>query len=151
MVSIVFRFAVCEAHGSGRRSAISRSNKRNVMATRKNFIEKGRRADPMGSNPHSYGLVFSEYTFSWGSQNAMMTSRVASVKLVRRASIKFIILFRTRPKLADWKSAVLVNTKRIGASSIDRNIEEKSDYVYEMSVSGSGFKAEVVVRSKMEF
>ena len=47
MVSIVFRFAVCEAHGSGRRSAISRSNKRNVMATRKNFIEKGRRADPM--------------------------------------------------------------------------------------------------------
>ena len=40
MVSIVFRFAVCEAHGSGRRSAISRSNKRNVMATRKNFIEK---------------------------------------------------------------------------------------------------------------
>lgn len=28
------------------------------MATRKNFIENGRRADPMGSNPHSYGLVF---------------------------------------------------------------------------------------------
>lgn len=30
------------------------------MATRKNFIEKGKRADPIGSNPHSYGLVFSE-------------------------------------------------------------------------------------------
>ena len=44
MVSIVFRFVVCEAHGSGKRSAISRSNKRNVMATRKNFMEKGRRA-----------------------------------------------------------------------------------------------------------
>ena len=42
MVSIVFRLVVCEAHGSGRRSAISRSNKRNVMATRKNFMEKGR-------------------------------------------------------------------------------------------------------------
>ena len=28
------------------------------MATRKNFIENGRRADPMGSNPHSYGLFF---------------------------------------------------------------------------------------------
>ena len=37
----------------------------------------------------------------------MITSRVASVKLVRRASIRFIILFRVRPKLADWKSAVL--------------------------------------------
>ena len=34
------------------------------MATRKNFMEKGRRADPIGSNPHSYGLVFSEYAFS---------------------------------------------------------------------------------------
>lgn len=47
------------------------------MATRKNFIENGRRADPMGSNPHSYGLVFSEYVFSWGSQNAISTSREA--------------------------------------------------------------------------
>ena len=79
MVSIVFRLVVCEAHGSGRSSAISRSKRRNVMATRKNFIEKGRRADPMGSNPHSYGLVFSEYTFSWGSQNAMVTRSGPSV------------------------------------------------------------------------
>lgn len=52
-MSIVLRLVVCEAHGSGRRSAISRSNRRNVMATRKNFMEKGRRADPIGSNPHS--------------------------------------------------------------------------------------------------
>ena len=65
MVSTVYRLVVCEAHGSGRSSAISRSNKRNVMATRKKKVmEKGRRADPMESNPHSYGLVFSEYTFS---------------------------------------------------------------------------------------
>lgn len=49
---------VWDAHGRGRRRAISRSKRRNVMATRKNFIENGRRADPMGSNPHSYGLVF---------------------------------------------------------------------------------------------
>lgn len=39
--------------GSGRRSAISRSNKRNRIATRKNRREKGRRAEPRGSNPHS--------------------------------------------------------------------------------------------------
>ena len=119
MVSIVFRFAVCEAHGSGRRSAISRSNKRNVMATRKNFIEKGRRADPMGSNPHSYGLVFSEYAFSWGSQNAISTSREARVTFVSSVSIIFITLFRSLPKLIDWKSIVLLNTKRVGSSSID--------------------------------
>ena len=42
-----------------------------------------------------------------------MKSSVASMRLVRRASIRFIILFHTRPKLTDWKSVVLVNTKRI--------------------------------------
>ena len=35
-MSIVFRLVDCEAQGSGRRSAISRSKSRNVMATRKN-------------------------------------------------------------------------------------------------------------------
>ena len=53
MVSMVVRLSVCDAHGSGRSRAISRSNSRNVIATRKNFMEKGRRADPIGSNPHS--------------------------------------------------------------------------------------------------
>ena len=42
MVSMVPKLLVCEAHGSGRRSAISRSKRRNVMATKKNFIEKGK-------------------------------------------------------------------------------------------------------------
>lgn len=41
------------AHGRGRRSAISRSNSRKVIAIKKNFIEKGKRAVPIGSNPHS--------------------------------------------------------------------------------------------------
>lgn len=53
------RLLVWDAQGRGRRRAISRSNRRNVMATRKNFMEKGSRADPIGSNPHSYGLAFS--------------------------------------------------------------------------------------------
>ena len=58
-MSVVFRLIDCEAHGSGNSSAISRSNSKNVIATRKNFMENGRRADPRGSNPHSYGLAFS--------------------------------------------------------------------------------------------
>lgn len=40
-------------HGRGSRRAISRSNRRKRMATRKNRSENGRRADPRGSNPHS--------------------------------------------------------------------------------------------------
>lgn len=47
------RLLVWSAHGKGRRRAISRSNKRKVIAIRKNFIENGRRADSAGSNPHS--------------------------------------------------------------------------------------------------
>lgn len=58
----------CVAQGSGSKSAISRSNNRNRMATRKNRIENGRRADPRGSNPHSYGDSFSESGVIWASQ-----------------------------------------------------------------------------------
>lgn len=41
----------------------------------------------------------------------MVTSNVASVKLVRRVIIRFIVL-SARPKLTDWKSVVLINTKK---------------------------------------
>lgn len=41
------------AHGRDSSRAISRSNNRKVMATRKNFIENGMRAGFKGSNPHS--------------------------------------------------------------------------------------------------
>lgn len=47
------RLVVWRAHGSGSSRAISRSNSRKVMATRKNFIEKGMRAGFSGSKPHS--------------------------------------------------------------------------------------------------
>ena len=35
---------------------------------RKNRTENGRRADPSGSNPHSYGESFSESGFIWAIQ-----------------------------------------------------------------------------------
>lgn len=40
-------------HGRGSRRAISRSNRRKRIATRKKRREKGNRAEPRGSNPHS--------------------------------------------------------------------------------------------------
>lgn len=92
MYSMVVSLSVWEAHGSGSRSAISRSNSKKVIATRKNFIEKGRRAEPMGSKPHSYGLDFSAYTFICGSQNAIVTRSEASKVLIIKVKIKFIIL-----------------------------------------------------------
>lgn len=45
--------------GRGRRSAISRSKRRKRIAIKKKRREKGRRADPRGSKPHSYGDSFS--------------------------------------------------------------------------------------------
>lgn len=50
------RFNV-EAIGS--RSVISTSKIRKITAIKKKRREKGRRADPLGSNPHSYGEFFS--------------------------------------------------------------------------------------------
>lgn len=41
------------AAGKGKRRAISKSNKRNSIATKKNRKEKGSRADFKGSKPHS--------------------------------------------------------------------------------------------------
>lgn len=43
----------------GNKSAISTSNTKNIIAIRKNRRENGSRADPMGSNPHSNGDLFS--------------------------------------------------------------------------------------------
>lgn len=38
---------------SGNKSVISTSKIKKITAIRKNRREKGRRADPLGSNPHS--------------------------------------------------------------------------------------------------
>lgn len=52
----------------------------------------------------------------------MITSSEASKVFVSRASIRLIILSRVVPRLIDWKSTVLFNTKRIGTSSINGHI-----------------------------
>lgn len=83
----------CIAHGNGSSNAISRSNNRKVIATRKNFIEKGRRAELMGSNPHSYGLAFSVYVLRWGSQKATEIRVMASAMLTSKTDIMLITLF----------------------------------------------------------
>ena len=69
---------------------------------------------------------------------------------VNRVSIGFIVLFRGVPKLADWKSVVLINAERT-MSLISRQIHKESYNVYRMSVSISSFEAEVVVGREVEF
>lgn len=81
----------------------------------------------------------------------MVTSREASRVLVRRVRTRFIILFWALPELIDWKSIVLFNTKRIGPSSINRYVQEKSDDIYKVSVSGGSFESEMMIRCEVEF
>lgn len=79
--------------GSGRRSAISRSKSRNRIATRKNRMEKGSRAEPRGSNPHSYGDSFSESGFICGSQKDTIIKIQDRIDVIIRIEIiGFIIL-----------------------------------------------------------
>src|SRR3712207_1629879 len=74
--------------------------------------------------------------FSCGSQNAMSTSSEASNVLGMSVSMRFIILFRVVPKLIDWKSIVLVNTKRTGSSSIDIFFFQAEDGIRDIGVTG---------------
>ena len=84
-VSVVVGLCSWMAHGRGSRRAISRSNSRKRMATRKNRIEKGNRADPRGSNPHSYGDSFS------GSGVICASQKFSAVKATLRANDRVIM------------------------------------------------------------
>lgn len=53
MIVVVIVGFVLILHGMGRSKIISKSNKINRIATRKNWMEMGERALPSGSNPHS--------------------------------------------------------------------------------------------------
>lgn len=81
-------------HGRGRRRAISRSKRRNKIATRKKRSEKGRRAVPKGSKPHSYGDNFSLSGLRFGSQNVKV-KRIREMRVVM--AMADIIRFITFP------------------------------------------------------
>ena len=59
------------------------------LLLRKNRIENGSRADPRGSNPHSYGDSFSESGVIWASQKFREISRMLRAR--DRASMKRIM------------------------------------------------------------
>jgi len=78
------------AHDIGNSKIISRSKRINRIATRKNFIEKGSRADPEGSNPHSYGESFSLFGRLKGKN--LMTRRRNNVIRIVINSNKIVLI-----------------------------------------------------------
>lgn len=90
--NVVIGVSSWSPQGRGRRRAISRSKSRKRMATRKKRMEKGRRADPKGSKPHSYGESFSASGLSCGSQNDRVARMVESARVMMiTVVIRFII------------------------------------------------------------
>ena len=66
---------------------------------RKNRIENGRRADPRGSNPHSYGESFSESGVIWASQKfnvVRMMLRVSDRENMNVSMFIALLWVRTR-------------------------------------------------------
>lgn len=94
--------------GEGKRSAISRSNSRNRIATRKKRIEKGKRAFPIGSKPHSYGESFSASGPVCGNHRAIVISTVTRAMANKIVMMSFIIPSRVLSGLSEWKSFVLL-------------------------------------------
>lgn len=81
--------------GRGRSRAISRSNRRNKIATKKNRRENGRRADPSGSNPHSYGD-----NFSWSG--VIMGSQKETIARIVESAMAMVITVVTRFIIFPW-------------------------------------------------
>lgn len=100
------------AHGVGSRRAISRSKRRNRMATRKKRMENGRRADPSGSNPHSYGESFSMSGNICGSQK-LTSIKIREINVVKISiNIRFTTFSQVKLGLDDWKSSILIILKK---------------------------------------
>ena len=87
---------------------ISTSKIRKIMAMRKNRSEKGSRADPFGSNPHSNGDLFSRSAIVFFARSVeIIITTVAIIRIMRMDIIAININYPGNTRLIDWKSIVL--------------------------------------------
>ena len=71
---------------------ISTSKIKKITAIRKNRKENGRRADPLGSNPHSNGEFFSR-------SRMVFLAKSEEIIITKRAIIRVIITIEERIKI----------------------------------------------------
>jgi hypothetical protein len=94
----------------GKSSVISTSKIKKITAIKKNRKENGRRADPLGSNPHSNGEFFSrsEIVF-FESREAIAITKVEMIKMIETAEVKIIIVFsKILLSPGGWKPTILL-------------------------------------------
>lgn len=114
-----------DARGSN--NVISTSKIKKITAIRKNRNEKGNRADPLGSNPHSYGDLFSRSMIIFFDSNEARTIIIVANKIVIKIiDVIIIIAYSKIFRLVGWKPTILIILKRhkLSTSSIDKDIEK---------------------------
>lgn len=81
----------------GKIKAISTSKIKKIIVIRKNRIEKGRREEFIGSNPHSKGDVFSRsFIVFFANNEAKYITTIAIIKIIKDIKYKFIITYTKR-------------------------------------------------------
>ena len=112
---------IIEARGKSK--VISTSKIKKITAIKKNRREKGRRADPFGSNPHSKGEFFSRSVtdfFAKRDAKIITTDLIIRVKIIENS--KIIIAFSKLSLVLLVGSQIYSYTKKASSSSVDCNI-----------------------------
>jgi hypothetical protein len=86
-------------------------------------MEKGRRDEFIGSNPHSKGEVFSRSLIDFFDKiDARYITIIAIIIITIDIKYKVMIIYTKTFRPYDWKSYILLYYINLSTSSIDRNI-----------------------------
>jgi hypothetical protein len=107
----------------GKIKAISTSKIKKIIVIKKNRMEKGRRAEFIGSKPHSKGDVFSRsFIVFFANKDAKYITIIAINKITNDIKYKFMIIYTKNFSPYDWKSYILIYYINLSTSSVNRNI-----------------------------
>lgn len=107
----------------GKIKAISTSKIKKIIVIKKKRIEKGKREEFIGSNPHSKGEVFSRsFIVFFANNEARYITTIEIIKTIKDIKYKFIITYTKIFRPYDWKSYILLYYISLSTSSINRYI-----------------------------
>ena len=107
----------------GKSNVISTSKIKKITAIKKNRSEKGKRAVPLGSNPHSNGEFFSRSdNVFFDNKEAIIITTVEIIRIIVVAINNIIIVFSKGALDLLIGSQLYSYTKKTTSSPIDSNI-----------------------------
>lgn len=104
---------------------ISTSKIKKIIAIKKNWIEKGIRAELLGSNPHSKGLLFSR-SIKLFFEIIEAANIMIVVIMMRIVAIYILIkiIYTNNIRSFNWKLKIIFILYKLSTSSVDWNIKE---------------------------